>query len=106
MPLFPHEANTVLLRDANAVLTCPVAFQFLKIIAGQDLQILELDSGVENHELAACAAQQTRRQDNAFRALVDGFALRGCPGLYHRAEYVNGLYLRQAYIVRDNRHAR
>ena len=75
MPLLPHEAKSILLGDANAMLTGSVSFELFQNIAAQDLQVSELDGRIENHELSTCATEQFSGKNHAFCAFVDGFGL-------------------------------
>ncbi len=49
---FPHEANTPLVIDANAVLALAIAFQRLQLITGRNVQTGEFGCCMELQQLA------------------------------------------------------
>jgi len=48
----PYEANSVLIVDSYAVLSLPVAMQFLQPVSERDLQVVQHHGAVEHHELS------------------------------------------------------
>jgi hypothetical protein len=44
---FPHEANAVLVIDANTVLPGPISLQRLQSVSGRSAQIIQIHGGLE-----------------------------------------------------------
>ncbi len=56
----PHKADSILVVDANAVLTLPTAFEFLQAITRRRFQVLEVDCGIEQGKFALGHARRWR----------------------------------------------
>jgi hypothetical protein len=52
--VFPHETDSPLVIDADAVLPSTVAFQRLKLVAWRDFQAGQFGGGMKLQELAPC----------------------------------------------------
>jgi hypothetical protein len=76
VPLLPYETNSVLLRDANTVLARSVTLKLFEKVAGEDLQVLELDGRLQDHELPTSLSLQISRNDDTFGAFVYRLRLR------------------------------
>jgi hypothetical protein len=73
--LNPGEADTVLIVDANAVLTSSFAFESLKVVAGRYPQLLQGAYRVEMIELPRCHPPQILR--------AGASSLRRVPAIEH-----------------------
>jgi hypothetical protein len=76
MSLLPLKADSILLGNANAVLAAAVTLELFEIVTRQDLEVLEHDRSVEDHELAPRVAVKPSREDHTIGALEHGLGLR------------------------------
>ncbi len=66
--LGPLEANPPLHVDADVVLSCPIAFEGLKAVAGEAPQILKTRRGVQNFETLVRLPVETLKLPDKFAA--------------------------------------
>jgi hypothetical protein len=97
--LGPSEADTPLIVDSNAHLSCPVSFEGFEPIAGWIAQVLNRRRGIELTELAKRPLLDVAWKLTAGLPLPDSFGLLALERSDHRqapkrdTRYVSGLTL-------------
>jgi hypothetical protein len=61
----PNEADSVLIVDANTMLSFAVVFQFLQAVAWRNWKVIQSQRNVNHKKLSECDSPQVRRW-NAF----------------------------------------
>jgi hypothetical protein len=58
----PYKANPPALIDTDAMLSLPIANEFLKAVSGRNTQIVQHSSNIEDLQLSACFSLDLRRK--------------------------------------------
>ncbi len=66
---FPHEADAILIVDANAVLSPAIAAEPLQPVSRRDPEIGQCPRSVQHQKLSQCNAPQIRREPSILAGL-------------------------------------
>jgi hypothetical protein len=81
--LSPLETDAPLIVDSDAVLTLTVTVQFLQVIAGRDMQVLQRLRVIQHYELAPGGVLDALKAWTAL-AVEERFRVFAPERLYHR----------------------
>jgi hypothetical protein len=91
----PDEAEPPSIVNPDAVLSNPVAFERLQVIAWRRAQIVEPDRGIQDSQLPACHDQDVRRK-----------TLRDLTGKNKRRAFASEAFDRHCYVSRNGRYVK